>query len=60
MSGRMWRIVAPHFVAGLVVEEGLVTETAPILARWRGRRWVEVRARMVELGWHGEPCREAP
>jgi hypothetical protein len=50
-----WRIVAPHFVAGLCVQDGLVVEAAPILGWSVGRRWSEVRAYMVRKGWKGAP-----
>ncbi len=55
MTGRLWRIVAPHFVCGLVVADGRVVEAAPIV-RWAlGRRWSDVREAMKRKGWSGEP-----
>ncbi len=36
------RVVAPHFVAGLVVEDGKVTEAAPILRYTLG--WPQQKA----------------
>ena len=52
-----WRIVAPHFVAGLRVTDDRVAEAAPIL-RWTvGLPWPRVRQRLVANGWHGAPLR---
>jgi hypothetical protein len=31
--GDLYRVVVPHFVAGVIVREGVVVEAAPIL-RW--------------------------
>lgn len=58
MRGRLWRIVAPHFVAGLVVDEDRVVEAAPIL-RWAvGMRWSgHVKPYLRRRGWSGEPTR---
>lgn len=55
MSGTLWRIEAPHFVAGLVVEAGVVTEAAPILGWTKGRRWEDVKVRLKGYGYHGAP-----
>lgn len=53
--GRLWRIVAPHFVSGLVVQQGQVVEAAPILEWTRGRPWPEIKRECRRRGWHGEP-----
>lgn len=53
----LWRIEAPHFVAGLVVEDGRVVEAAPILGWANGKEWREVRAYCKRNGWHGTPLR---
>lgn len=53
MSGTLWRIVAPHFVAGLLVEDGYVTEAAPILGWATGGQWSKVRSYLKRRGWHG-------
>ncbi len=45
------RVVAPHFVAGMVLENDVVVEAAPIL-RWavgRGMGWL--RAYLARKGW---------
>lgn len=55
MSGKLWRITAPRFVAGLIVVGGVVRDTAPILRWASGLRWAEAKRRMVGRGWHGEP-----
>lgn len=55
MTGRLWRIEGPRFVAGLVVRAGVVVEAAPILGWAVGRPWSSVRAYAVRKGWHGAP-----
>lgn len=54
-SELLLRVVAPHFVAGLVVRDGRVVEAAPILRRHvmglDGRRFAALCARM---GWSFE------
>lgn len=55
LTGVLWQIYAPHYTAGPVVTDGIVTEAAPIL-RWAvGRRWTEVRAYLAAKGYHGTP-----
>lgn len=45
------RIVAPHFVAGLVCDGDVCTEAAPIL-RWAvGKDRAELRAYFARKGW---------
>jgi hypothetical protein len=71
MSGDLYRIVAPHFVAGVIVEGGRIVVAAPIL-RWsvrmplerfaaycKGKRWgIEEVPRMAYAGKRGgKPCR---
>jgi hypothetical protein len=51
VSGTLVRIEAPHFVAGIVAENGRVVRTAPILhymLGWDGRR---VAAYVRAKGW---------
>lgn len=55
MTGRLWRIVAPHYVAGLIVRDGRVVEAAPILGWSMGRKWSEVREYLSRKGFRGEP-----
>ena len=55
--GLLWRIVAPHFVAGLVVRDGRVVEAAPILGWARGRPWAGVRSYLAGRKWSGTPLR---
>lgn len=46
------RVVAPHFVAGFVVEEGRCTEGAPILRRaLLGRTPEQIREICAARGW---------
>ena len=52
----LWRIEAPHFVAGLIVKNDRITEAAPIL-RWAiVRSWSKTKVYMKGKGWHGCPC----
>lgn len=37
MADRWYRVVAPHFVAGIAVRERRIVKTPPILAWARGR-----------------------
>lgn len=55
MTGQLWRIVAPHFVAGLIVRDGFVVEAAPIIGWADGRPWPYLKTYMQRKGWHGEP-----
>lgn len=47
---RLFRVVAPDFIAGLVVKNDRVIRAAPILIKlgWLGRslKWIEIRALM--------------
>ena len=51
------RVVAPHFVAGVVLRNGIVTQTAPIL-RWclGGQRWW-LREQFAKRGWKASVLR---
>lgn len=50
------RVVAPHFVAGLVIDEatGRCIEAPPILAASIGKTARELRAYFDRRGWHAE------
>jgi len=49
------RIVSPGFVAGVVVRNGKVTDTAPILRQWRGKSWPwEFHPYVLRRGWEWE------
>jgi hypothetical protein len=52
---KLWRIESRTFVAGLTVRHGMVVGAAPILKRFIGKSWNEVKITMKERGWHGEP-----
>lgn len=45
------RVVAPHFVAGLVVDDDHVILAAPILRYMVGWPADKVRAKLAEMGW---------
>lgn len=47
----VYRIVAPHLCAGLVVVNGIVTEAAPILKYMRGWQITRVRGYCNHKGW---------
>lgn len=50
MSARtLWRVVAPHFVAGLVTDGDRVVEAAPILRWTMGRSRPQLRERFSRL-----------
>lgn len=54
MNGRpatLLRVEAPHFVAGLVLCEGRVEATAPILRHMYGWSLERVLAHCHRLGW---------
>ena len=55
MRGTLWRIVSSFYVAGLVVDGGIVIEAAPILGWARHKRWADVRAQLVRKGIRGTP-----
>lgn len=48
------RIVAPHFVAGIVIKSRVVTEAAPILAYMK--KWPASRAKSycLKKGWEAK------
>lgn len=48
------RIVAPHFVAGLVADNGRVARTAPILGYMHGWDGARVAAYVKRKGWSWE------
>lgn len=51
---KLWRIVAPHYVAGLIVSGGVVVEAAPILGWSVGKEWRGVRRYLRGKGYRGE------
>lgn len=52
------RVVAPRFVAGLILRDGIVTEAAPILRRdCLGQRGREVKRLATARGWTLERVR---
>lgn len=51
-SSTLYRITAPHFCAGLVVDtSGRVTLAAPILGWTRGKRWLDLHAYFARRVW---------
>lgn len=51
------RVAAPHFVAGIVLDDaGVVIEAAPILAWERGKHYGELRAYFARKHWVAERC----
>jgi hypothetical protein len=54
------RVVAPHFVAGLLMQGDRAVIAAPIL-RWTvGKSRGELRAAFARRGWRAEIIREEP
>lgn len=52
MSGEMlWRVVAPHFCAGLITRDDVVVDAAPILGWTIGRTRAELRAYFARKRW---------
>lgn len=45
------RVDAPHFVAGLVLDDGLCVQAAPILNWTVGKRWAELRVYFDRKRW---------
>ena len=55
------RVVAPHFVAGFVIEADKPTQIAPILRRViAGKSADEIRAICKRKGWRASIVRESP
>ena len=53
MTDRLYRIVAPHFVAGVIVSHtGTIIEAAPILSYARRRPIEWLAAYVAKRGWH--------
>ena len=50
------RIVAPYFVAGIVLEEGVVIEAAPIVRYMMGWSGMRVRSYAKRKHWTAMPC----
>lgn len=51
MNQPLFRIVAPHFVAGFEVDANRVWRTAPIIGYMRGWKGVKVKAYCNQRGW---------
>jgi hypothetical protein len=45
------RVEAPHFVAGLVLQDGVCTRAAPILRRFIGQEAAAIRVAIHDQGW---------
>lgn len=52
MSELLVRVAAPHFVAGLIVDNGICTQAAPILRWCVGRARDHLRQAFARRGWH--------
>lgn len=53
------RIVAPHFVAGLIMEQDVCVQAAPILAWAIGKGTVELRQYFRRKGWRASVIPDA-
>jgi len=47
----LWRIMAPHFVAGVTVRDGVIVRAAPILAWTRGKELRRLLNYASSKGW---------
>ncbi len=52
----LWRVVTPYCVAGVIVHDGVIVETAPILKRWRGRSCIDLKLWAQLAGYEVKPC----
>lgn len=52
----LMRVVARHFVAGLLIEGGRVVQAAPILMWTRGKTLEYVSAYCARKGWRIAEC----
>lgn len=61
MGETLVRVVAPHFVAGLVVVADRCTVAAPILRKWAlGRSSDQLRATIKQRNWTATIVRALP
>ena len=61
MSGLLFRIVAPHFVAGLILARtGRITQAAPILRYMVGWSLGRVESYCLSKGWAVNLLSDAP
>lgn len=51
MPSILYRITSPRFVAGIIIEDGRVTETAPIIYWLRGKPVEDLKTILVKYGW---------
>lgn len=58
-SERVWQITAPHYCAGLVVSDGMVTDAAPIICWTVGKAWRDVRNQLRAKGYSGQQLPKA-
>jgi len=47
----LYRITAPHFVAGVLIEDGVVRDAAPILKRSVGRSLAHLEGFCAARNW---------
>jgi hypothetical protein len=60
--GLLVRVVAPHFVAGMIVDPDTdrVVYTAPILAWAKGMHRDKLRQSLIRLGWRASIVPDLP
>ena len=51
VSDELIRVVAPHFVAGIILRDGIAVETAPILKWAMGKSRSELCDYFAKKGW---------
>lgn len=54
-----YRIVAPHFVAAIIVDLGKIVQAAPILGWSVGKEFTNIRDYAKGRGWTVEPLPES-
>ncbi len=57
---QLWRVVAPHFVAGLVTDGDVVVSAPPILAWAKGKTRAVLRRYFARKGWTVTRIEELP
>lgn len=54
MDAALIRVVAPHFVAGIIIRGGVVIKAAPILAYAKGKKYNEIKSYFDRKNWSVE------
>ncbi len=60
MKNILVRVVAPHFVAGMLMTDNIVTEAAPILKWALGKHRDDLRQYFLRKGWEAHEIVVSP